>query len=340
MPELDEFALIRLLTGQTQGSSTASAVRVGIGDDAAVAAVSPGMEIVMTCDAMVEDVHFKQVTMKPEDIGYKAMASNISDIAAMGGIPRYALVSISIPKQTSEAWLADVYKGIYTCCAQYGVSVVGGDTTSSPSGLGITVTLIGETETNRALLRSSAREGDLVFITGPLGRSTAGLHWLLTCNTDASALPQYSSAIAELIQAHQRPEPQVKAGRLLLASGLRISLNDISDGLASEASEICEASGVGMTIEEERLPVAGAMGDYAREVGHVPLDWMLYGGEDYQLLGTVPAAHAAKMQEGFAEQGLDFYVIGEVTSGPPQVRLRTRAGEELIVGKKGYNHFT
>jgi thiamine-monophosphate kinase len=341
MPELDEFALIRMLTGQAKGSSSAAAgVRVGVGDDAAVAAVSPGMELVLTCDAMVQEVHFKEVTMKPSDIGYKAVASNISDIAAMGGIPRYALVSISIPKQADENWLVDLYKGIHDCCAEYAVSLVGGDTTSSPYGLGITVTLIGEAESNRALLRSSAQEGDLVFLTGPLGRSAAGLHWLLQNHTDAAALPPHSDGIAELIRMHQRPQPQVKAGRLLLSSGLRIALNDISDGLASEAWEISEASGVGVVLDEEKLPVAKALADYAEKAGQDPLNWILYGGEDYQLLGTIPAAHAADIKQRFAQEGLIFYEVGTVTAGPPEVRLRTRSGAEVPVGKKGYNHFT
>jgi thiamine-monophosphate kinase len=350
MAGMDEFALIRMLTsaagrpGEERAAETArgDGVRVGIGDDAAVVGVRPGMELVLTCDTMVEGVHFKAETMKPEDVGYKALASNVSDMAAMGAMPRYALVSISVPMQVSEGWLTLVYRGIYECADEYGVAIVGGDTTSSLSGFVISITLIGEAEAGRALLRSSAEQGDLVFVTGELGGSAAGLHWLLQHGIDASRIGESAALTAEveeLIHCHQRPVPEVELGRLLLKSGARIALNDVSDGLASEAWELAEASGVSLVLYEDKLPAAKALLHYAAEVGRNPLDWILYGGEDYRLVGTISRDRAEELSQLFAANGRALYVIGEVASGLPGVRLLSKNGGSTDIDKRGYNHF-
>lgn len=347
MPAMDEFALIRAMTGQGAGQGPAQAtpgVRIGIGDDAAVVAVSPGCELLLTSDAMVQEIHFKAVTMTPGDVGYKAMASNISDIAAMGGIPKYALITLCLPPDMPESDCVELYRGLRECADRYGVAIVGGDTTSSPAALVVSVTLVGEAEQGKAIPRSGARPGDAVFVTGPLGGSAAGLDLLLRTGADArlleGRLPDWA---APLLRCHRRPEPQVRAGRLLAGLGGVGALNDISDGLASEAWELAEASGVCLALEAAALPLEPAAGRYASEPGSVPknpLDWILFGGEDYQLVGTVPEERLADVCEAFARDGLPTPVrIGKVREGKPGVVLLAGDGSESPVPKRGYNHF-
>ncbi|MDF2964331.1 MAG: thiamine-monophosphate kinase, partial [Paenibacillus sp.] len=249
MSSIDEFALIQWLTDgkQSRAFQQAGGVEAGIGDDAAVVNLTPGCQLVMTCDTMTETVHFKNTTMRDYDIGYKAMASAVSDIAAMGAIPKYALVAVSFPQGTELARLEEMYQGLYDCANRWSVVITGGDTTSSSGGLTITVTVMGEVEKGKALLRSGAKPGDVLFATGLLGCSAAGLDYLLQRGLPAERWSeQPADPDAELlIQAHCRPEPRIEEGQLLQQSGVCHALNDVSDGLASEAWEISEASGIG-----------------------------------------------------------------------------------------------
>ncbi|WP_079914490.1 thiamine-phosphate kinase [Paenibacillus sp. 32352] len=343
MSSLDEFALIHRLTQgkQSPAFQQAGGVEIGIGDDAAVAHLTPGCQLVMTCDTMTEEIHFKQITMRNQDIGYKAMAAAVSDIAAMGAMPRYALVAVSFPKETSQARIEEIYEGLYECANRWNVVIVGGDTTSSIGGITVSVTVLGEVETGKALLRSSAKPGDVLFITGELGRSAAGLDFLLTQSIPAK---QWEERLdwrnrQSLIQAHCRPDPQIEAGRLLQQSGVCHALNDVSDGLASEAWEIAEASNAGIDLIEDRIPINGELMDYALQAGKDPLDFILFGGEDYQLVGTMPAEHAAAMQMKFKEAGLELFIIGYVNGETKGVRLVQSSGSVLPIEKKGYNHF-
>jgi thiamine-monophosphate kinase len=344
MPGLDEFGLIRLLTSGRAGpgSSADNGVAVGIGDDAAVLNGRPGFQWVVSCDTMVQDVHFKPETMTYGAIGFKAMASNISDLAAMGAEPRFAVVALTIPRGTPEEHLKELYDGLYECAGRYGVAVVGGDTTGTPAGLTVTVTVLGEVEAGRALLRSAAHPGDTVFVTGPLGLSAGGLHALLQRGGspyDLSDLPQETRRLAE---AHQRPLPQVEAGRILLLSGLGRALNDISDGLASEAWELAEASGCRILLDEFRLPRTPGLDRYGAEAGVEPLDWMLFGGEDYQLVGTAAAADYPELARLFGERSLELHAVGQAMplhNGGPGVELLRKDGSIVPLAKRGYNHF-
>jgi thiamine-monophosphate kinase len=372
MSRPDEFALIRLLTDRNRtlgrrgwgnakdGQPPKSGVVVGIGDDAAVADISPGCQLVLSCDTMVETVHFNRCTMRDSDIGFKAMASNISDMAAMGAVPRFALVSISIPQGWSTERLSEVYDGLYECADMFDVEIVGGDTTSAPQLLTVTVTIVGEVEAGKALLRSTAREGDAVFVTGELGLSAAGLHYLLgraetlgsgeepsqePGRRDDGPAPvgeagdRAPQGAARLVEAHRRPIPALRASAIIQQQGHGRALNDISDGLASEAWEIAEASGCGLVLEEAGIPVAAELLEYAEWSGGASMDWILYGGEDYQLIGTVTAEQAADMKLRFERAGLPFYCIGEVRSDFVGVKLRSLTGAVTDVEKRGYNHF-
>ncbi|MBO8164064.1 MAG: thiamine-phosphate kinase [Brevibacillus sp.] len=328
--------MIRRWTSRSADQEGAG-LSVGIGDDAAVFTVSPGMEVIACCDAMIETVHFLRETMRPADIGYKALVSTISDVAAMGGIPRYALVTIGVSPGWSEADCAAVYDGIYEALERYQMRLIGGDTVATPDALHLSVSVLGEVEQGKALRRSAARPGHVVFVTGPLGESAAGLHALLA-NSGTGKEP--GREWLPLVNAHRRPEACVEAGRLLLLSGRAGALNDISDGLASELWEIAEASGVHMVIEEERLRLSDRVFQYAAAVGCDPLTWICYGGEDYQLVGTLPEEAAAEVGRLFQEHGQQLHVIGRVTGDQPGVTLRRHPGAGRSLDKAGYNHFS
>ncbi|MBD2847150.1 thiamine-phosphate kinase [Paenibacillus sp. IB182496] len=342
---MDEFERIRRWTSGRQSPQWLSArgVRLGIGDDAAVVEPPQGadgepVQWLLAVDTMVETVHFNWRTMSEADVGYKALAANISDIAAMGGQPAHALVSISAPAACTAERMTSLYDGLYACAARYGVAIVGGDTTSAPEHLVISVTVTGTVPAGRAVPRSGAKPGDAVFVTGPLGLSAAGLHYLLAAPARPGAAAIEADEAGSLVQAHRRPVPSPEGGRLLAERGTCHALNDVSDGAASEAWELAEASGVSIVLEEARLPLSGSMARYARRQGRDPLDWVLYGGEDYVLMGTIAADDAEQAGAALRARGIPFYRIGVVESGPSGVWL-DRGGGRAPLAKGGYNHF-
>jgi thiamine-monophosphate kinase len=338
---LDEFGLIRAWTDgrQSQESLAQAGVTLGIGDDAAVVTGSSGQEWLFAMDTMVEEIHFRNETMSESDVGYKALAANISDIAAMGGIPKFALVSVSVPPQWNSDRMKQLFDGLYACAEKYGVAVIGGDTTSAPSQLVVAITVIGCVEAGKAIPRSGAKAGQSVFLTGPTGLSAGGLHGLLKKTGAEESNNAKLITPHRLVQAHQRPAPSVKAGRILLEHGWAASLNDVSDGVASEAWEIAEASQVKLVLKETDIPLSGELVSYAHDNGVRPLDWVLYGGEDYVLLGTVDKRHEQAMREFFRKEGLPLFIIGEVESGKPEVVMETSSGASKPIFKRGYNHF-
>lgn len=351
---MDEFALIRLLNGNRPsmpGGPAASGVMIGIGDDAAVLRPTGGKELVVSCDSMVESIHFRPETMTFRDIGYKAMASSLSDLAAMGAEPRWALIALAAPRSTSAAALRELYDGLYACAERHGTAIVGGDTTSSPAGLTVTVTVIGEAAPGRALLRSAAKPGDAVFVTGPLGVSAAGLRALTDRGERAVPLERLPERMRPLARAHRLPEPRFDAARVLAAAGPGIcgALNDVSDGLASEAWEIAEASGVRVVLYADRIPQTAELLEYAAELRLDPLDWALYGGEDYELIGTVRPDGLAELTGRFERAGLRLWAVGEIAAAAEAGAKPEAAGAVTLarspgeagrpLAKKGYNHF-
>ena len=352
---MDEFARISYWTDNRARAEEEKLRGVvhGIGDDAAVLDIRPVREdmigdkhLVTSVDTMVEQIHFNDQTMRDEDVGYKAVAACVSDIAAMGGVPLYALISISIPSAYSADRIRKLYNGIYDCANRYELSIIGGDTTSAPAHLVLSVTVIGVVEAGAALLRSSAKAGQAVYVTGLLGKSAAGLQALSSGRIMKDiAAQEYLFPLAE---AHQRPSPSVAAGRILLQTqaGSAGALNDISDGLASEAWEIAEASGVQIVLEEDKLVCSDEMKAFAIELQQDPLHWILYGGEDYRLLGTIDMQLIDLVAKNFEQAGLPFFRIGFVEAGTPEVELlvsktkQVQADHERIkLAKRGYNHF-
>ncbi len=324
----DEFAFIANISPkETKQSSLVK----GIGDDAAVYQGSNDMDEVVCVDTMVEGIHFLRNTVSPYQLGKKALAVNISDLAAMGAIPSYYLVSIAIPSTWEEHELKDIFAGMATLATEYEIDLIGGDTVSTAGALVLTVTAIGRVERGRALYRNGAQPGDVLFLTGYVGSSAAGLNLLL----DERDLCHFTEAEKELLLAHQEPRPHVSQGRLLANSGLRIALNDVSDGIASEAHEIAETSRVNITIDEDAIPFHPSMGQYPRDE---QLEYGLFGGEDYVLMGTIARGDLPSLHATFREHCHPFYIIGSVEEGEGNVYLK-KANRIKKLEKRGYNHF-
>lgn len=328
LKEVGEFGLIDLLKDNTIFDS--SSVVVGIGDDAAVVLPAPRQLQLLTADMLVENVHFKLSTTAPWQLGYKAMAVNLSDIAAMGGIPKHAVVSIAIPQQLELEFIKGLYEGMKEICREFSVNIIGGDTVSSPHGLVINVTVAGEVEAANLVRRSGAQLGDLVVVTGTIGNSAAGLDLLTRGNWE-----DYSFAWP-LVTAHLTPRPQVKVGRALAEIGAT-SMDDISDGLASEANEIADASGVGIVIRESDIPLAPQLYEAAALFDKKPVDYALYGGEDFQLLFTIGPEQYQRLTE--LDFDIKLTVIGEVIDKQAGVLLIDKEGRTTTLKPHGYNHF-
>lgn len=321
-----EFGLIDLIKKNTINDY--STVQCGIGDDAAVLKPTGNMLQLATTDMLVQDVHFSLATIEPWQLGYKALAVNISDIAAMGGIPRHALISVALPRTASVAFVQQLYAGIKAIASKYAINIVGGDTVSSPEGIVINVTVLGEAEQDRVVYRSGAREGDWLVVSGTLGDSAGGLQILRDQLEFDGGEP--------LIQAHLLPEPQVKVGRLCAHYQVH-ALNDISDGLASELNEICTASGCGAVIYQNKLPLSRELRTLAAFTGQPAADYALYGGEDYQLLLAARPETVQGMIKDNPEVKLT--VVGETAAKENGVVFVDEQGSRLPLLPRGYNHF-
>jgi thiamine-monophosphate kinase len=325
----DEFALIASLLKNRPVFS--ECIEVDVGDDAAVVATKPGCSLVLTCDAMVETVHFLRLTMRPEDIGWKLLASNVSDVAAMGGVPRYALVSVAAGDGWTAEELEKIYEGLYLCAEKYRVTILGGDTVRTPGPLTLNLMLVGDVSRGKALRRSSACPGDIVFLTGRPGDSAAGLYLL-------RHHPKLADRFPQLVRAHQRPEPPVEIGNWLLESGHAPALDDISDGIAREAWEIAEASGVRLVLFPDEFPLSPDLREAGAMTGKDPAEWAFHGGEDYQLIGTISPEGWNQLCEEAGRHSWLVTPVGRVEKGEPGVEVE-KDGRRMLLKKGGYQHF-
>ncbi len=328
MPISGEFSFIRSIT---PAKTFQQSLVQGSGDDAAVYSGSDEYAEVVCLDTMAEGVHFTRKTMAPYDIGYKALAVNISDLAAMGAEPAFYLVSAAIPEDWPEEDLQEIYKGMAALGNRWQMDLIGGDTVASKSGLVLTVVVIGRVEKGKELLRSAAEPGDIVFVTGTPGDSAAGLKLLLEGPERA-----YSKDERYFIERHRRPVPRIEAGRFL--AGLqRAALNDVSDGIASEANEIAEASGVRIDVVESRLPASPQLAALPEDER---LSSILFGGEDFELIGTMSKTEWESItNDKKTEYALQKIGTVHEADGRPAVYLQTKSGETRLLEKKGYNHF-
>ncbi len=328
--ELGEFGLIERLRAIVDRVDARSIVNIG--DDAAV--VRYDRPVVMTTDALVEGVHFRDDLIDMVSVGYKSLVASLSDVAAMGGQPLHAMVALALPFSEQVERLEAIYEGLADACRQYDVAVVGGDVVSTSGPLVVTVSVTGELLGEHPLLRSGAKVGDLVFVTGDVGGSAAYLH----LRNQASSLLLSENDVWILQQKHIRPVPQLMAGRIFAQNAGCTSLNDVSDGLSSELHEIASASGVRLMIEADRIPTLPSVRHYARLAGVDALDFALYGGEDYQLVGTIDRTSAGIFLPLMQAYGVRISLIGQVKRGESGVYLQTNSGLKEIK-KKGYDHF-
>jgi len=325
-----EFEFIKRLRSR---AGAAAGVIAGIGDDAAVLAPRAGWELLVTADLLVEDVHFRREYSPPRWLGHKSLAVSLSDIAGMGGRPRYALLSLAATRATGDAFWEEFFAGYFALAARSGVTLVGGDTSAAPDRVTIDSIVLGEVEAGLSVRRGGARPGDAVYITGELGRSAAGLRLLAG---GARAREGVEDAEQRALRAHLRPEPRLEFGAEVGARGLARAMLDVSDGLAQDLGHICEESGVGAVIDFEALPVAAE----ARLPGEDAFGLALGGGEDYELLLAAGREAEGELKEIGRACGLPVARIGEIVArnGGSALRLR-RAGEVLPLEPRGYDHF-
>lgn len=318
---MDEFSLIQNIK---QPYYKQSSLIKGIGDDAAVFR-EINNDLVVAVDTFVEGVHFTKETMEPFHVGYRGLAANFSDMAAMGAIPIYYLVSITVPSDSKETSIYEVFKGMETLAKQHHADLIGGDTVSGNS-LILSITVIGKVEKDKARFRSEAQAGDIVFVTGTLGDASAGLH-LLQEKVNIENWDYF-------INRHRMPTPRVDFAREL--AGLkRVALNDTSDGIASEAHEIAEASKVSIILIDESIPVHPNFREFSPEL---QTKWKFFGGEDFELLGTVSQTDWSKVQKAATELHLKVSEIGYVTHKENDYVYVKEGGVLKPLIKAGYNH--
>ena len=322
----------RLVSAIRKVAGVGPGVLVGIGDDAAVVETGLGSGV-LTTDVLVEGVHFSLPSILPRDLGYKAIVVNVSDIAAMAASPRYALVSLSMPSGTDESWVVELYGGMRRACDEYALSLVGGDLSRSGE-LSIAVTVAGEVAPGRAVLRSGARVGDRIVVTGALGASAGGL--IVERSGDPSVIA--SDWGRGLVAAHQRPVARVGEAQTLAAAGAS-AMMDISDGLALDLSRMCSESGVGARVRISEVPISPWLAQAATPLGVDPLRLALTGGEDYELLATLGASGvegaAADLRERF---GVALTDVGEIVAAPG-VTAVAADGTEAPLAPEGWDHF-
>ena len=292
---------------------------IGIGDDAAIVRPVPQSNLIACSDLIVEGVHFRRDWSDPFAIGHKALASTVSDVAAMGGVPLFALVSLALPRETPSGFVGRLIEGLFSAADSYGIAIIGGDTSSSPGPLFIDTTVLGECGEGQAIPRSGAATGDLIFVTGSLGASELGLRLLEQRRTPeqpsvAESEDHLAAARAEAIRRHILPEPRVKAGAAIGKARLATAMIDVSDGLSTDLNHLTEASGRGALIHAHAIPVADCVRLLAPELGDVdPLTLALNSGEEYELLFTSPVENKEAIAGLSSEMGLPITVIGEIT---------------------------
>ncbi|MBW2980762.1 thiamine-phosphate kinase [Candidatus Woesearchaeota archaeon] len=311
-----EFALIKRITKDVKDKS----VHLGIGDDAAVLNLGNKL-FVITTDTLVENDHFSLKWFSPKQVGMKAIEINASDVGAMGASPKYALVSLVLTKDTPVEFVDDLYKGMRESGKKHGVEIIGGNITHGKE-LVIDIDMIGEVKKEELCLRSAAKPGDFILVSGDVGKSTAALHLFRKNKINKKNKNNFK----KIIEAHT--EPKAKYGKVKKFLKYINAMIDVSDGVASDVARICEQSKVGAVIYGDNVPLADETKRAAHLLGKKALDYALYGGEDFELIFTVSEKNLKNVKG---------YLIGEITS-KKGVRLY-RKGKETLVTKHGYDHF-
>jgi len=323
---------------QTKVSGRAPGLRLGIGDDAALVESAPGRQLILTTDLSVEDVHFTRRTHPPRSIGHRALARSLSDVAAMGGTPRFTLISLAISPDITRLWIRRFYEGLSKLAARYRTVIVGGDTATNVARIFADVAVLGEVPRGEALRRSGTRPGDQLFVSGRLGLSRLGLELLQSGSAGALERRRHGRGwrgnrgnVAENpVDAHLYPQPRCALGRYLSARRLVSAAVDLSDGLSTDLNRLCQASGVGARVWAGRIP-GPEVSPPARS-----LELALHGGEDYELLIAVPPRNLSRIPARV--RGLRLHHIGEICKSK-EVLLVRLDGKEVPLRPGGWDHF-
>ena len=335
---MNEFDFLKKLKERARGSSTG--LVCGIGDDAAVFQPAAGNNVVISTDLLLEDIDFRLETTRPELLGQKALAVSLSDIAAMGARPRWALLSIAV---TSEVWesefLDEFYLGFFQLAQRLGVKLIGGDLSRTGGKIAIDSVVIGESPSGGEIFRSGARPGDQLYVTGYLGDAAAGLRLLergARVHNNATGKRETNS-VDHLLLRQLQPEPRVGWGILLGEEQLATAMIDISDGLSSDLNHLCEESGVGAVVEASRLPIDTVVTEICGRRALDPLMLALHGGEDYELLFTVAPENVSRLPRRV--DGVSVTRIGEIKNASEGVRI-SEGAKVWKLEPGGWEHFS
>ena len=305
---------------------------VGPGDDAAVVAGDRGGLQILTTDAVIEGIHFDFRLSSPADVGYKALAVNVSDVAAMGGTARVALLSLMLPDSTLIQTVDGLLDGFLSLATSLKVALAGGNISRSPGAFIADVTVVGSVKPRKVLTRGGGSEGDALFVSGSIGAAAAGLGWLR-----AQKAGEPSAALSECIHRHRRPEPRSRLGVLLGRTRAASACMDLSDGLSDAVRQLAEASGTGARIDASSIPVHPGAIEWFKALGKDPIEASVRGGDDYELLFTVPARRAGRLRGVLRLlRGLPVTRIGELTRESSIDLVRNGASAPLPAG---FSHF-
>lgn len=309
--DVGEFGLIDRITKKSKDKD----VLVGIGDDTAVYKTEKGLQV-LTTDCLVEGDHFRREWFTPMQIGMKAIEINVSDIAAMGALPKYVLVELALPSDLDVDFVEELYKGMWKVCDKYNIEIIGGNMTHCEN-IVISITLTGEVDKKNLCLRSGVKPGDFILVSGHLGNGRAGLR-----------LFQGSlKGFEKVRKAYLEPKAQLETA--LKIAAYANSMIDVSDGLAPEVKHICNESKCGAIIYKDKIPIKDEVRDVARTLNEDEYDYALYGGEDFELVFTVPKDKLDKV---------NGFLVGEITKNK-EIKLSSR-GIEKEITESGYNHFS
>jgi thiamine-monophosphate kinase len=330
-------------------SLAASGINLGMGDDAAALEIPKGYMQLITTDIMVEDIHFERKYCAPQFLGHKILAINLSDIAAMGGEPRYFLLSLGFPEDLEVEFLEAFIAGLQQTAKDYNVTLIGGDTSASKKYIILSLTLLGQVKKRELITRSGAKPGDYTYVSGHIGCSAVGLNLLkagyyldsgMVFKRGVSIDKDEEKLARQCLLAHLSPSPRLKLGRVLSAKRLARAMIDVSDGISRDLNHICRLSKCGALLYEESLPISEAVHYWAKKLKLSPYDLALHGGEDYELLFTLPPEKAEELEHEIKKnQLISATKIGEIKDQKEGIKIQHLDGTRSMLTDKGYDHF-